>query len=296
MPQSPLIFDPSLVRTRRLRAQRDYENASFLHREIAERMAERLDDLTARFFVTLATNGRGDVSADVLKGRGGIKTLVEVDAAPSLLGDTGPRAVLSLEMLPFANGAVDCVFAANELHQVNDLPGALVQIRRALRPDGLFLGAIFGPETLNPLRLAFLEAEAALDAPVSPHIAPTIDIRDAAGLLQRAGFALPVADTETITVSYANPFKLLQDLRSMAETNVLRERSRRPLRRAVLMRALELLREKAAGPDGRINIPFEIIFLTGWAPAPTQQQPLRRGSGEVSMANLFGVADGSKDH
>lgn len=295
MPQSPLIFDPTLIRTRRLRALPDYENARFLHREIAERMAERLDALTARFPVTLATNGRGGVSADVLKGRGGIETLIEADAATSLLRDTGPRAVLSFETLPFTNGALDCVFAANELHQVNDLPGALVQIRRALRPDGLFLGAIFGPETLNPLRLAFLEAEAALDAPVSPHIAPTIDIRDAAGLLQRAGFALPVADTETITVSYANPFKLLQDLRGMAETNILHERSRRPLRRAVLMRALQLLQEKAAGPDGRINIPFEIIFLTGWAPAPTQQQPLRRGSGEVSMANVFGVPDGAKD-
>lgn len=272
-----------------------YEGASFLHREIAERMAERLDDLTARFPVTLATNGRGGVSADVLKGRGGIETLIEADAAPALLSQSGPRAVLSLETLPFVNGGLDCVFAANELHQVNDLPGALVQIRRALRPDGLFLGAIYGPETLNPLRLAFLEAEAALGAPVAPHIAPTIDIRDAAGLLQRAGFALPVADAETITVSYANPFKLLQDLRSMAETNILHERSRRPLRRAVLMHALNLLQEKAGGADGRINIPFEIIFLTGWAPAPTQQQPLRRGSGEVSMANVFGVPDRSRD-
>ena len=126
------------------------------------------------------------------------------------------------------------MFAANELHQVNDLPGALVQIRRALRPDGLFLGAIFGPETLNPLRLAFLEAEAALDAPVSPHIAPTIDIRDAAaGCCNALGSHCPWRIAETITVSYANPFKLLQDLRGMAETNILHERSRRPLRRAV---------------------------------------------------------------
>lgn len=283
MSQSPMIFDANLARARRLRALSEYGEASFLHQEIAERMAERLDDITHKFPITLATNGRGAVSAGVLKGRGGIETLIEADAAPALLQGTGARSVLSLDALPFANGALDCVFAANELHQVNDLPGALVQIRRALRPDGLFLGALFGPETLNPLRQAFLEAEAELDAPVSPHIAPTVDIRDAAGLLQRAGFALPVADTETITVSYANPFKLLQDLRGMAETNILLERSRHPLRRTVLMRALALLQEKTVGADDHLHIPFEIIFLTGWAPAETQQQPLRRGSGEMSL-------------
>jgi SAM-dependent methyltransferase len=283
-----MIFDAALARARRLRAMPQYDEASFLHREIAERMAERLDDITHTFPVTLATNGRGGVSADVLKSRGGIETLIEADGAAGLLGPSGARTVLSLEMLPFANGALDCVFAANELHQINDLPGALVQIRRALRPDGLFLGALYGPETLNPLREAFLEAEAELGAPVSPHIAPTVDIRDAAGLLQRAGFALPVADAETITVSYASPFKLLQDLRAMAETNILQERSRRALRRAVFLRALQILQEKCAGPDDRLQIPFEIIFLTGWAPAATQQQPLRRGTGEVSFTNVFG--------
>lgn len=287
METAPEIFDRALVRRRRTRAAGQFQTADFLLREIADRLAERLDDLSGRFETALALGARGGLARDVLAGRGGITTLIEADVAPAALAPGGLRLAADGERLPFADGALDLVFASADLHVANDVPGALAQIRRALRPDGLFLGAIFGPATLAPLRRAFLEAEAALDAPASPHVTPFIDIRDAAGLLQRAGFALPVADTETITVSYGDPFRLLSDLRAMGEANPLVTRARQPMRRAVLMQAIERLQTLALGEDGRLAIPFEIVFLAGWAPAATQQQPLQRGSGEVSLVDAL---------
>lgn len=291
MDRPPEIFDRALAGLRRRRAAAAFDDADFLLREIADRLAERLDDLTARFPTALALGARGGLARGALAGRGGIETLIEADLAPAVLAPGGVRIVADAEFLPFAGGRLDLVFAAADLHVVNDLPGALAQFRTALRPDGLFLGTVFGPATLAPLRQAFLEAEAELNAPSAPHVAPFVDIRDAAGLLQRAGFALPVADAETITVAYAEPFKLLADLRAMGEANVLTARSRRPLRRDVLMAAMTRL-AAGAGPDGRVPIPFEIVYLAGWAPAPTQQQPLARGSGAISLAKALGAKDG----
>lgn len=287
MNSAPEIFDRALVRRRRARAAQGLAAADFLYREVAERLADRLDDLAASFPTALALGARGGVARDALGGRGGIETLIEADLVRDALPAVGRRLVADPEFLPFDAGALDLIYAPFELHAVNDLPGALSQARRALRPDGLFLGALLGPATLAPLRQAFLEAEAALDAPASPHVAPFVDIRDAAGLLQRAGFALPVADAETITVSYGEPFKLLADLRAMGEASVLTARSRRPLRRSVLMAGLARLKELADDGEGRIAIPFEIVFLGGWAPAATQQQPARRGSGAVSLVQAL---------
>jgi len=295
MQPGPHIFDRQLVRVRRRRSASSLAGADFLFREIAERLAERLDDLVRTFPATLALGARGGVARAALEGRGGIETLIEADLAAAALGSEGPRVLVDAEALPFAGGGLDLVFAPMDLHVVNDLPGAFLQLRQALRPDGLFLAALFGPATLAPLRQAFLVAEAELGAPTAPHVAPFVDIRDAAGLLQRAGFALPVADTETIRVSYGEPFRLLQDLRAMGEANVLVERARRPLRRDVLMRAMAALAETAADGEGRIEIPFEIVFLAGWAPAPTQQRPLPRGSGEVSLADALKPKDDADD-
>ncbi len=291
MAETPRIFDRALVRRRRVRHAASLPDADFLLREIAERLAERLDDLTAAFPTAVALGARGGIARDALAGRGGIRTLIEADLDVRALAPGGLRLAADAEAAPFADRSLDLIFAAADLHVTNDLPGALIQCRRALRPDGLFLGAIFGPATLLPVRQAFLEAEAALGAPSSPHVAPYVDIRDAAGLLQRAGFALPVADTEIITVSYAEPFKALADLRQMGEANVLMERSRRPLRRDVLMAAMTRLQATAAGAGGRLAIPYEIVFLTGWAPAPTQQKPLARGSGQVSLIDALKPKD-----
>lgn len=287
MDSAPRIFDRDLVRRRRARAATTFGDADFLLREIADRLGDRIDDLTVRFQTALALGARGGAARGALAGRGGIETLVETDLAQATLVGDGPRAVMDAERLPLADASLDLVFSPTDLHVANDVPGALVQIRRALKPDGLFLGTLFGPATLAPLRQAFLEAEASLGAAASPHVAPFVDIRDAAGLLQRAGFALPVADTEIITVSYGEPFKLLADLRAMGEANVLVERSRQAMRRDVLMAAMARLTELADDGAGRLAIPFEIVFLAGWAPAATQQQPARRGSGEVSLVEAL---------
>jgi SAM-dependent methyltransferase len=194
--------------------------------------------------------------------------LAEADLSlPMLAGRTGVRLVLDEERLPLAPGSLDLVVSLLALHWTNDLPGALIQIRRALKPDGLFLGAIFGGATLTELRQSLLAAEAELRGGAGLRVSPFADGGDAAGLLQRAGFALPVTDVDRVTVRYAHPLRLLQDLRRMGETNVLLDRDRRPLTRPVLARAFEIYAERFGLPDGRVPATFEIVAVTGWAPA-----------------------------
>ena len=173
------------------------------------------------------------------------------------------------------------------LHAINDLPGAITQIKRCLRPDGLFLAALFGGQTLQELKASLAQAEIEIDGGLSPRVFPFADIRDAGGLLQRAGFALPVADTDKITVHYDHPLKLLADLQAMGETNILRQRRKLFLKRRVLMRAMEIYARDFTGDDGRVRATFEIIYLTGWAPHESQQQPLKPGSGKTPLADAL---------
>jgi hypothetical protein len=170
---------------------------------------------------------------------------------------------------------------------VNDLPGALVQIRRCLRPDGLFIGALIGGGSLVELREVLGEAETEVTGGTSPHVAPFADVRDMGGLLQRARFGLPVADSEPLTVRYADLFALMADLRAMGATNTLAERIRRPTRRKIFLRAAELYAERYSDPDGRIRATFEMIFLSGWAPHGSQQKPLRPGSARMRLADAL---------
>ena len=179
-----------------------------------------------------------------------------------------------------ATASLDLVVSALALQFVNDLPGTLIQIRRALKPDGLFLAAMIGGDSLAELREAFAQAEAEVEGGVSPRVAPFADLRDLGALLQRAGFALPVTDVDRVTVRYASPLALMHDLRRMGAGNALSERRRTPLRRATLRRVLEIYAERFADPDGRIRATFEIVWLSGWAPHESQQQPLRAGLGE----------------
>lgn len=197
------------------------------------------------------------------------------------------EVVGSGEALPLAEGHVDLVVSALALQGANDLPGALVQIRRALVADGLFLGAIVGGQTLHELRSVLTEAEAEITGGASPRVAPFADVRDMGGLLQRAGFALPVADAEALTVRYDNLFALMADLRAMGATSTLVARDRRPARRAMFLRAAELYAARFADADGRIRATFEIVSLAGWAPHESQQKPARRGSGTVSLADAL---------
>lgn len=218
--------------------------------------------------------------------------LIETDLSAAMLaGRPGPRVQVDEEALPFADESLDLVVSTLALHWVNDLPGALIQIRRALRPDGLFLGAMLGGATLTELRQVLTEAEAEITGGAGLRVSPFADTFDAAGLLQRAGFALPVADIDRVRVRYSHPLKLIADVRAMGEANALTDRARRPLSRAVLARACELYAARFAEPDGRVVATFDIITLTGWAPHPDQQKPLRPGSAKMRLADALGTVE-----
>ena len=195
------------------------------------------------------------------------------------------------EALPFGDGTLDLVVSALVLQFVNDLPGTLVQIRRALRPDGLFLAALIGGETLTELRQSFAAAESEVEGGASPHVAPFADLRELGALLQRAGFTLPVTDVDRLTVRYDSVFGLMRDLRRMGATNMLHARRRTPLRRATLMRMAEIYAERFSDNDGRVRATFEIIWLSGWAPHPSQQQPLKPGTARTRLADALGTRE-----
>jgi hypothetical protein len=193
----------------------------------------------------------------------------------------------------FAERSLDLVASGLSLQLVNDLPGALIQIRRALKPDGLFLGAMLGGSTLAELRTAFLVAEEEIEGGVSPRVAPFADVRDLGALLQRAGFALPVADSDIVTVTYPDPLALMRDLRAMAASNALTARRKVPLRRATLARAIAVYRARFGLSDGRVPATFEIVTLTGWAPHESQQKPLTPGSARTRLADALDAEERS---
>jgi SAM-dependent methyltransferase len=206
-------------------------------------------------------------------------------------GLPGEALVADEERLPFAPESFDLVLSNLSLHWVNDLPGCLLQIRRILKPDGLFLASMLGGESLVELREALLEAELATSGGASPRVSPFAEIADAAGLLQRAGFALPVTDLDSFTVRYATPFALLGDLRAMGATNILLARRRTPLRRATLMRMAEIYAERFADPDGRVRATVELVWVSGWAPHESQQKPLKPGSAKARLADALKVVE-----
>ncbi|AWM85767.1 methyltransferase domain-containing protein [Microvirga sp. 17 mud 1-3] len=282
---APLVFDRSLVRRRLARALRSGYADFLLERAVAD-LDERLAPVLRTFPQALDLGTPTPAAAALLRSTGRAGHVLRVAPVPetgSVLGDE--------ERLPVVAGHFDLAVSLLALQGVNDLPGALVQIRRALKPDGLFLGALLGGATLTELRQAFTQAEAELEGGVSPRVAPFADVRDLGGLLQRAGFALPVADSEIVRVRYGDPFALMRDLRQMGLTNALVHRRKTPLRRATLMRAAALYAERFADPDGRLPATFEIVWLTGWAPHESQQKPLRPGSAKMRLADALGVKE-----
>ena len=282
------VFNRDSVRLHRERGIASFADHDFLHREVGERLLDRLDDITRRFPLAADICCRGGVLSGILAGRGGIETLIGADmSAPLTAGHRGPALALDEEALPFADASLDLVLSNLGFHWVNDLPGTLLQIRRALKPDGLLLAAMFGGETLKELRHCLSDAEMEVESGLSPRVSPLADIRDIGALMQRAGFALPVLDAETITVSYGDPLKLMHDLRGMGETNAVHERRPGFSRRETLTRAMELYIEHYLDPDNRIHATFEVIFITAWAPANSQQKPARRGSADVSLADVL---------
>src|SRR3982750_3644887 len=272
-PQTPpALFDRALLHARQRRAQAQGA-VSFLLDRVAEDMSDRLAAVMREFHtaVDLWTPGEG---LAVLRARLPSIERINLDASGA-------------EKLPFAPESLDLVVSALALQFVNDLPGTLVQIRRALRPDGLLLAAMIGGDSLTELREAFAQAEADVEGGVSPRVAPFADLRDLGALLQRAGFALPVTDVDRVTVRYASPLALMHDLRRMGATNVLIERRRRPLKRATLRRVSEIYLDRFGDADGRVSATFEIIWLAGLAPHESQQQPLKPGSAKTRIADAL---------
>ncbi|MGJ4926492.1 methyltransferase domain-containing protein [Bradyrhizobium sp. HKCCYLS2038] len=265
---APVLFDRSLLGLRQRRAARSPE--TFL----LERAAEDLGDRLA------AVNRSFDGAADIWTPGAGLKPYL-VGQVAQLVHLAAPDA--AAETLPLAPQSLDLALSALAFQFVNDLPGLLVQIRRALRPDGLLLAAMIGGDTLTELRQSFAAAEAECEGGVSPRVAPFADLRDVGGLLQRAGFALPVTDVDRVVVRYASAFGLMQDLRRMGAANSLVERRRMPLRRATLLRMAEIYAKRFADPDGRIRATFDIIWMSGWAPHESQQKPLKPGSATASL-------------
>ena len=283
---SPVVFDRMLLRARQRRA-RVLGAETFLIDRVAADLAERLGAVLRQFDVAVDLGTPTDAVREALAGNASIGTLIGAKAIP----DAVPAVAADEELLPFRDGALDLVVSALALQFVNDLPGALIQIRRALKPDGLLLAAMLGGDTLTELRQAFASAEAEIEDGASPHVAPFTDVREMGALLQRAGFALPVTDVERLTVRYSTPFILMGELRRMGATNVLVERRRKPLRRATLARMAEIYARRFADRDGRIRATFEVIWLSGWAPHESQQKPLRPGSAQARLADALGTRE-----
>jgi SAM-dependent methyltransferase len=262
-----------------------------LLRHVADDIADRLSLIKRTFSIALDLSAGHGVLGRRLR-ETGIDFIVSADLSPGLLSRAaGPCVVADEELLPFRPAGLDLVVSALGLQLVNDLPGALIQIRRALKPDGLLLASLLGGTTLHELREALVVAETETLGGASPRVAPFADVRELGRLLQRAGFTLPVADSETLNVGYPSALHLMRDLRAMGWANMLLDRSRAPLPRATLARAIAVYQERHGRPDGRIGATFEIVTLTGWAPHESQQKPLRPGAAATRLADALGTVE-----
>ncbi|TPL70296.1 methyltransferase domain-containing protein [Mesorhizobium sp. B2-3-15] len=286
------IMDTSLWLAHKRRALiHPVDGADFLMRRAAEDLADRLGAVERKFAKAAVLFCQTSAAADVLARSGKVADLARVETAAAFLNGAA-GLIAPPETVPFEPQSLDLVVSLLSLQAMNDIPGMLIQIRRALRPDGLFLGAFAGAGTLAELRESLLAAETELYGGVSPRVIPFTDVRDAGALLQRAGFALPVADVETVTVRYANLFALMADLRAMGETSALADRSRRPGTRQLFARAAEIYAERFSDPDGRIRASFSTVWMSGWAPDASQQKPLKPGSAKVSLKAILEGRDG----
>jgi SAM-dependent methyltransferase len=288
---SPQVFDRALLRARRARAAA-LGPSTFLIDRVAEDLADRLGAVLRRFPLAVDLATPGDAFRRALAASGNVGEVLRVSQN---IDETTCRwrVVADEEALPLRDASIDLVVSGLALQFVNDLPGTLVQVRRALKPDGLFVAALTGGETLTELRQALAEAEVEIEGGVSPRVAPSIDMRDLGALLQRAGFALPVTDVDRVTVRYGSVLELMHDLRRMGAANALTERRRIPLRRATLSRMAEIYTARFGDRDGRVRATFDVVWLSGWAPAPSQQQPLRPGSAKQRLADALGSTERS---
>lgn len=290
----PRLFDRSLLARRLDRAAKDFAQASFLRERAIEDLLHSLSGINRHFDVALEVGARDgafrrELATSPAAGKVGV--LIESDLSEGFAGSQ-PRLVMDEEQLPFGDESLNLVVSTLALHTANDLPGVMVQIRRALKPDGLFIASLFGGETLKELRGCLMDAELEVRGGYGPRIAPFAEGPDLIDLLRRTGFNMPVVDSDRVVVSYEHPLKLMADLRAMGESNVLIDRPRKGLNRAIVTRASELYFERFADNEGRTPATFEIITLSGWKPHESQQKPLRPGSARMRLADALGVKEG----
>jgi SAM-dependent methyltransferase len=287
---APVLFDRKLLFVRRRRAhQLGYE--TFLLDRVAEELAERLVAVKRHFALALDLGTPADSLAGALTQSSQVDRVIVSEPLANFRSGKMPRVANDEEALPFGAEKFDLVASALSLQWVNDLPGTLAQIRRALKPDGLLLAALIGGETLHELRESLATAEAEISGGASPRVSPFAEVRSLGALLQRAGYALPVVDSDRHIVRYKNVFSLFSDLRRMGATNVLAERSRRPLSRKIIARAAEIYAERFSDLDGRLRATFDVLWISGWAPHESQQKPLKPGSAKMRLADALGVPE-----
>lgn len=287
--QEILIFDRALCRKRRERIAPNFEAHDFLFSCIADKLTDRLQDVRRDFYLALQIGSRGAISQEKFKNK--IKSLITLDSTCRPLTPCPLYIQAEEDFLPIKQQSADLIISNMNLHSVNDLPGALLQIRQALKPDGLFLATMLGGETLFELRDILTQTEMDLFGGISPRVFPFADKPQAGNLLQRAGFALPVVDSEIICVTYDNMFKLLHDLRHMGESNIIGTRQKTNPGKGFFMEAAKRYHETYGDNDGRLHVTFEVIFLIGWAPHVSQQQPLKPGSAQFRLADALGTRE-----
>ena len=282
------LFDRSLLRARRARFAAELPQHEFLLAHVATEISERLSAILREFPVALDLGAHHGLLGQTIAKLPSVGAMIYAESTFALAARCPPpRLVCDEDLLPFGPACLDLVVSGLALHRVNDLPGCLVQVRKSLRPDGLFMAALLGARALQELRHALLEAEAETAGGASPRISPFADVREYGALLQRAGFALPVADAETLTVTYPSPRALMREVRAMGGGNVLIARRKAPLSRRTLARAEAIYRERHATPDGKVSATFEIVYVSGWAPDESQQKPLKPGSAAKRLAEAL---------
>ncbi|MGH6866441.1 MAG: class I SAM-dependent methyltransferase [Methyloceanibacter sp.] len=287
-----LLFDRKLLRSRRARFAGDIEKRQFLLAYVAREMAERIQIMLRPFPRALDLGAYRGLLGRTVAELPSVEEMIYAESAFELAAlCPRPALVCDEDLLPLKETSLNLIVSGLALHRVNDLPGALIQIRRALAPDGLFMAAVLGARALTELRSALLEAEAEIEGGASPRISPFGDVRDYGALLQRAGFALPVADADIVTVAYPSPRDLMREVRALGGGNVMLARSKSPLPRGTLELAEAIYRERHGTPDGKVTATFEIVFMSGWAPDPSQPKPLKPGSAAARLADALGTTE-----
>ena len=288
----PQIFDRLLVRQHRDRSADRFSDYNFLFTEIADRLVDRLNDIRRRFTMILDLGGHEGYMSHVLASRDAGATILACDLSHRLVQQArGLKVVADEEWLPFADQRFDLVLSNLSMHWINDLPGALIQIHRTLKPDGFFLGSMFGGQTLGELRHVLMETELNHYHGSSPRISPFADVRDAGSLLQRAQLSLPVVDTEIVSVTYESLYHLISDLRGMGETNALLMRSKRPVSKSFFSQAAQHYQTLFGTSDGRIVASFQILYLAGWATHESQPRALKPGTAKTRLAHALGTTE-----